>query len=421
MRVVRLSYAVPLDGVTIDRFSVLVCPIEGVFEAGVAYLRELAVVQGQASGTVYDVAGILAAWVNWLAGKRTAWDRASPAQFIIWAKGDETAGRCGPARQRRRADVVFRFYEYVDRRLGAGWAVRDFVAELSKPIDASYGLEKLPVRRTHRLGFGRGKGRSSGLRPTPNDEEVTAVLNALLGDGSSVTAVRNWLMAQTAASTGLRREGLAQLTVQRLDEALRKAGLMQPTQSIADVGQAARVEIRRNLIRLEEAGGQNIILEKIREKGKLRAVSFPIALVRQLLDFVWVDRANQIRIGAAGASTSKSKGALWISSKTGRALTTGAVSDIIADGFRAAKVAGSPHRLRAAYCVALFRRLIREATESGGTMHHAETLLQRVAEHMGHANPESLRPYLHTAQLEELMSQNTTTRATSSSDFEGRS
>lgn len=411
MRVLRLSRALALDGVTVDRFSILVCPIEGVFEAGVAYLQDLAVVQGQASGTVYDVAGILAAWLNWLAAKRTTWDSPSAAQFIIWAKGDEAIERYGPGRQRRRADVVFSFYEYVDRRLGAGWAVRDFVAELSKPIDASYGLEKLPVRRAHRLGFGRGKGRSSGLRPTPNDEEVAAVLNALLGDGSTIMAVRNWLMAQTAASTGLRREGLAQLTVQRLDAALRKAGLMQPTQSAADAGQGARVEIRRNLMRLEEAGGQNVIFEGIREKGRVRAVAFPIALVRQLLDFIWVDRANQIRAGAAGASTSKSQGALWISSKTGRALTIGAVSDIIADGFRAAKVAGSPHRLRAAYCVALFRRLIREAAENGATMHHAETLLQRVAEHMGHANPETLRPYLHTAQLEELMSQGTMTRA----------
>ena len=404
MRVVRLSHPLTLDGITLDRFSVLVCPSEGVFEIGVAYLRELAVVRGLASGSVYDVAGILAAWINWLSTKRTRWDGLTASQFITWAKGDAAQARLLLDRRRRRADVVFAFYEYIDRRIGVSRAVADFVDELSEPLDPSWEAGGLPVRRKLRLGFGRAAGRTPGLRPTPSDEDVRAVLDALLGDGASTLAIRNWLMAQTAAATGLRREGLAQLTVQLLDDGLHKAAVMPRTQSVADRDSVSRVEIRRNLTRLEERGGRNIILDGLREKGRVRCVAFPIELFRQLLDFVWVDRVAQLRAGKAGASFAKSKGALWISSKTGRALTIGAVSDIIATGFRAAKVAGSPHRLRAAYCVALFRRLIREASENGGTMYHAETLLQRVAEHMGHARPETLRPYLHTAQLEELMS-----------------
>ena len=410
MRCVRLGVPIVIDGVSLTRFPVVISDVDGVFSPAVQHLRELGVNMSMAPGSLYDIAGILCAWINWLDGRGRRWDAPTVGLFVEWSKGDEVRDRIASLRQRRRAQVIYAFYEHMDRCDPANFEVEKFVLALTAPIDPNQLAKRRPIRRVLRLKFGRSRPRRAGLRPTPNNEDVEAILEALLGDGSSFLAIRNWLLARTASQTGLRREGLAGLSIQILDRSLQTVGVLDRAGSVVDQRSEGRADIRRRLISLEARGAQNIVFEGVREKSKIRSVSVPIELLRQLLDFIWVDRARHIQGGKAGASRAKSAGAIWISAKTGRALSASAISDIIARGFKAAAVAGSPHRLRAAYAVALFRRLIREAFENGAMSHHAETLLERVAQHLGHERPETLRPYLHTAQLEDLIV-NTTARA----------
>lgn len=414
MRCIRSDTPITIDGVSLERFPILVSDVDGVFSPGVQYLRELGVNLGMAPGSLYDIAGILCAWTNWLAVRDHRWDAPTVGLFVEWSKGDQVRQRLASARQRRRAQVVYGFYEHLDRCDLANFEVGNFVLALTAPIDPHQLGKRQPVRRVLRLKFGRTRPRRAGLRPTPNDEEVGAILEALLSDGGSFLAIRNWLLARTASQTGLRREGLAGLDISTLDRSLQTVGILQSTSSVVDQRAQGRANIRHQLLLLEERGARNLVFDGIQEKGKIRSVAMPIELVRQLLDFIWVDRAKHVHSGRAGASRARSAGAIWISAKTGRALGAGAISDIIAHGFRAAEVAGSPHRLRAAYAVALFRRLIREAYDNGGMVHHAETLLERVAQHLGHERPETLRPYLHTAQLEDLVVDRTARRRQSS-------
>lgn len=404
MRVVRLDDDFGIDAISIPRFPVILDEETGVFLPAVSYLRELGVMQACAPGTLYDAAGIICGWINWSTQQRGVWDKPEVTRFVEWCRGGGAIEKISIARLRRRASVVFAFYEYLDRTAPRNGAIAQFVLELAVPIEASMLVQGRALRRTLRLKFPRAPVRIAGFRPTPNGEEIDQVLDSLLGEGSSYTAVRNWLLARVAVETGMRREGIAQMRITHLDEALLRARVLGPSQSLADmIGFAeSRAAVRRRLDLLEEAAAQNVIVEKVREKGRVRDVAFPIGLVRQLTEYIWAERATYVKGGRAGTTVSRAAAALWLSNKSGQALKLGSISDIVAAGFRAAQVAGSVHRLRAAYCVALFRKLILEAHENGATKYHATMLLERVAQHMGHKDPETLRPYLHTAELEML-------------------
>lgn len=401
MRIVRADAAFRLSAEGRPGFPLLVSERGGLFAPGHLYLCELATFGALATSSLQDVAYVLCAWLNHLEGEDLVWDQPSTT-FIRWAKMSDEAGRLTVERRRRRARVVFDFYDYAFRNGYQASTIATFLEEFSEPISAE-ALLSPRVRRTLRLRFGRSPARVGGMRPTPSDEAVDRIGAALLGSGDGYSEVRNWLLVRTTYETNLRTQGLAQLSLPLIDDMLFKQGVIRKSESVGDLRAADRARVRSRIASLADDGLGAFVSAPVFEKGKKRRVVFPLGLVVQLLDFVWAERAEFLRQRRAGTSRARAGHALWLSSKTGLALTRGAIADILKEGFRRADVAGSGHRIRAASAVRQLREMVRSARANGAGRFDAELLLIRLAERMGHEDPETLRPYLNSVLLEDLI------------------
>ena len=94
---------------------------------------------------------------------------------------------------------------------------------------------------------------------------------------------------------------------------------------------------------------------------------------------------------------------VWLSTKTGRALSAVAIGDIVKRAFLAIGVKGSGHRLRAFYACQLVLRLYNEARSDHGAAWDASQVLLLEAEVLGHNRPETLRPYLNRVLRQEAI------------------
>lgn len=381
-------------------FPIIIGAEAGVFEPGQHFLRELFLYRDLSIGTLKDAAGIICLWLRWIHQQGGDWVQPRADDFIDWVRRDADALQLTPARLQRRAEVIFSFYEHLDRNSRGTAAIAHFVGELAAPLQADSKTGRLKVKRTLRLSF---KGVASRhMRPTPSAEEVRKIGQTLLRDGVGYEPVRNWLLVETAYETNLRMQGLAQLSLDHLSQLLRSRGIISSNEDveISSPTSEYRSRLRSSLDRLEGSGLSALIVHGIQEKRRVRSVRFPIFLIRQILDYAWGERAQFVKlVEQRGGSADNS---LWLSWKTGLALRRGSIGDVLADGFKAAGVPGSGHRLRAAHCVRMFRWMLRMARERGATKFDTETLLERGAELMGQSDPRSLRPYLTAVTLEDL-------------------
>jgi integrase len=403
-RLLKASDKFELGDIPAPGFPIVMSAEGQVSEEAHRFLRELKVMGARSTGTLSDIAGILCTWFNFLSERGVVWDQAGSGDFIAWAKVQGPARPLGTARQSRRANVVFDFYEFLDRCGFGGEAVGYLVRELAAPIDPHVFQEGMPVVRRLRMVFDRPSQRQRAMRPTPNAEQAEAVFQSLLGDGDKYNSIRNWLIAQVALETNLRVQGLSSLNVHHIDTMLIAKGIVLKGETIEHLRDPSRrVQIRSAISSLERNMYRNLSCHGIREKGKIRSVEFPTFLIRKLLEYVWEEREVQICSGPSRAKRSQAAGALWLSTKTGRALARGSIADILKQGFVDAGVGGSGHRLRAAHAVRLLRRFVSEARINGGNRPDSEAILDRVADRMGQSDPSSLRPYLNAVMLEDLL------------------
>lgn len=403
-RLLKASDKFEIGEVPASGFPIVITSEGEVSEEAHRFLRELKVMGARATGTLADIAGIICAWFNFLNERSVEWNQADSGDFIAWAKAQGLARPLGTARQSRRANIVFDFYEFLDRCGFGSEAIGYLVRELAAPIDPHVFKEGMPVVRRLRMAFDRPSQRQRAMRPTPNPEQTEAVFQRLLGDGEKYTSIRNWLLGQVALETNLRVQGLSSLNIDHIDKMLISRGILPKSETIERLNDPGRrIEIRSRLSFLESKGYRNLSCHGVREKGKIRSVEFPTFLIRQLLEYVWEEREVQICSGPFPAKRSHAAGALWLSTKTGRALARGSIADILKQGFIDAGVGGSGHRLRAAHAVRLLRRFVSEARSNGGNRLDSEAILDRVADRMGQSDPSSLRPYLNAVMLEDLL------------------
>ena len=383
-------------------FPLLVTPIGGLFCPAHLYLCELAVFRALATGSLHGVAYVLCGWLRHLEAQGLCWDDPSPA-FLAWAKSSDDAKRLTVARRQWRAHVVFDFYEHAFRNGHETVSIGAFLDAFSAPVPAEALVSGVRVRRRLRVKFGRSPARVGGLRPTPSEAAVDRIAEALLGDGEDYQQIRNWMLVRTAYETNLRTQGLAQLTVSLLDEMLFRRGVIGSSAGLADLPPQGRAEARARLSMLEERGLTAFISAPLYEKGKHRRVRFPVVLMRQLMDYVWAERALFLDQRCGGAVKARAGGALWLSNKTGEALRRGTIADLLKRGFSEAGEPGSGHRIRAASAIRLLRNTVRRARTNQAGRFDAELILTRVAEEMGHESPATLRPYLNAVLLEDLL------------------
>jgi hypothetical protein len=98
----------------------------------------------------------------------------------------------------------------------------------------------------------------------------------------------------------------------------------------------------------------------------------------------------------------KAPAVVFLSEKTGQALTLGAITNLIGEAFKKAGVRGSGHRMRARFLTNLVQHYYDEAFSKHGNSISFDIVLLKAAEAAGHASPESLRPYLNLVRKRRL-------------------
>lgn len=385
-----IKFKIPQEWRIKDRFShtTIIDQNFGVFEPASVYLRELLFYRSLSAGTLYDVAGIICKWVNYVDSQAKSWDEATSWDLLGWVKQTGTAGEVDSNRRTRIYGVIFRWLRFLAGRQIGGDRVRLLAASLS---DDPINVSQISTESRFKVGLG-----SKIYEPTyiPSDEEASRVLEELAGDGDTFLRERNWLIAKTLESTGLRAMGVTAMSCETVAQLLRSRGVIstQPIESLA-LDQQGRARVRKGLNDLRRQGVEKLYVQ-ITEKGqRTRFVGFPISLISMILDYIWGARHAFARSRVCGQS-------LWLSHKTGLGLTTGTIKDFIKKGFLDAKVSqGSAHSFRGLYLTRTAETLVADAIEKFGVNFDSSAILLILAEIAGHKDPKTLKPYIKQARI----------------------
>jgi hypothetical protein len=393
-RIVRASGNFMLQGHSLPRFPLVLAPNGALIEPIFDYLRAQAVQRHLALGSIEDEAYILCAWWDFVL-KQAPVDSVNVDTVISWTGTELERLRLGKvgAKTRRRLsrclDVIGRFHRYLlqDHSYAHGhevWRATNYIARL----DAG-----LSDPAASKVTFGYSAKVKNGGRPTPSDADVDQVLDALSSPEHPYLAARNWLIARWMRDVGLRRAGVASLTIERLRTALYAEGILDRHEHFTRAGTTlkSRVEVRAAIERFRQSG-RTFVVAEITEKGpKTREIKVPFQLLHHTLDFMWSDRAR------VTPSNSILRGSLWMSLKTKRGLTPKAVGDILKQAFVSTNVRGSGHRLRACFAEEVVFRLYALAKENADILFDDHQILIDAAEELGHSDWRSLRYYLNRA------------------------
>lgn len=388
-----------LDGGDLEQFPVLTDGAGRACEPVVAYLLERQLRQNCSKGTIAGEAYVLKAWWTFLENAGLDWRAATDDDVQAWARRQE--GRLSTRRNQDRLDVLARFYQYARTTMRL-YAVGLSLDPARRGVDTLVEPEELVSVTARGRAFRRFKtrfrystipGRVRGSRPTPSTEQVSKVLDALADSDCPYMAARDYLMGRWMADAGLRRQGVAGLTLDSLEGALASEG-QRLAGKLASLRNDARERsaLLKFLHGLEQSGRANVLVS-VHEKGKNRFSPVPIPLFLATLEYVWDQRASMVAVLRKRGK--RSSDGLWLSKASGRALSFGAVSDYVKGGFRRAGVSGSGHRLRARFAQDRVKRQYLLTRARLGTVWQPEEVLLPVADELGHADLSSLRHYLN--------------------------
>lgn len=393
-RIIRASEHFTIDRHRLPSFPLVVDGDGALIEPLFDFLRAEAVQRHLTVGTLVDEAYALGPWWDFAHAGNS--DSLITVDLVVRWTGDELEKlRLGSKTSKtirrisRCLDVITRFHEHLLRGWDyspgdQAWRASRYLARLDP---------RLADRDFSRVTFSYSAKAKGGGRPTPSEDEVELVLNKLADTSNSYIAARDWLMARWMRDVGLRRAGVASLTVEALRVSLAEEGVLSKQEFLTRQGTTlrSRGEVRVAIERLR-ATGRTFVAGRITEKGnKTREIKIPFPLLHQTLDFIWSERA-----GVAGSSK-LIHGDLWLSLKTGRGLKPTTVGDIMKFAFVEAGVRGSGHRLRACFAEEVVFRLYSLAKDSGGVLFDENQVLIDTAEELGHSDWRSLRSYLNRA------------------------
>ena len=385
----------PLPGfpLVVDRDGGLIEPIDH-------YLKARVLEQGASVGSATDEAHILREWWGYCHHRDRRTELVTLGFVSSWANAElelarKTNGsrRRGEPRVRRSLQVIQAFLQHC--------ASRDDLAV--QPSARSLSTTRIYIGRVDQrwsdpashIAGGRSPQRTGPGRPTPTPAQVEQVLEEL-ASRSDYFGVRDYLSARWMSEVGLRRSGVASLTISSLAASLRSSGLRPDLcDSLGRLDSEARLHVRRFLVSLSTGGTEHIEV-LVREKSRPEAPALaPLPLVEGTLDYVWNERRTFIeRYDVADRE------ALWISQKTKKAISAKAIADGIKQAFELQGVEGSAQRLRASFAEFVMWEafVMARQRDPEGLFIRDDDILELVAQRLRHRGTRSLRHYLNRAK-----------------------
>lgn len=363
------------------------------------YLRHLAVDRNLRSTSLKTYAEQLLHFWTYIGG--LPFDSVTDRTLVAW-KNTQKLARIKDKTLALRFTVVFDFFVWAQMNAH----VQDMIKIPGVNDDVAFTpLLSSDIASQPRQGWRRSKrGIVSSVRPrlvdderqpTPNREEISKLYIAADQSSNRPLVERNHLLLSWYVRVGLRRVEWASLTVDQIPD-------------------------WKEIYRLQERCHSFELRLKFTKGGKVRHVAVLPDLLEATREYIEGTRAALV----ARFKTKCKQGEyqepreIFLSNKTGERLNLTAISNILTSLFDSAKVDGHGHRLRASNLTQLVEAKIQEEEARRAAFSDSrlpldtDRILREVAERAGHANIDSLRPYVTGAQkriIREIWSKDPTT------------
>ena len=224
----------------------------------------------------------------------------------------------------------------------------------------------------------------SSIQATPNAEDLTKIYIAADRGENLGLITRNHLLIDWYSQVGVRRHEWCLLTV-------------------------GQIPSWDEIFALQQRNEAHELLLFKTKGGRVRHVGVLPELLEKTQEYIDGPRAAIVaRFKTTKKVAYKEPAEVFLSEKTGQPLTLTAITNMLTAWFKTACVPGHGHRLRATYLTNLFEAEL--AAEEARIAAHPgtkacidyELILRKVAERAGHADIESLRPYLTLARKRRL-------------------
>lgn len=319
--------------------------------------------------------------------KRTA-DRNVDNDFLLaW---QENMAKAGKASLRRRDECISTVHDFFKWLQAQGYLHNHVrVCEVGEHPDLPVGYI-FPIESKLAKVRGRGGGlyskwisnllggadhSSYGRRHTPTSEEIIRLGDHVASHGTYGS--RNKLLMDVALLSGARISEIVQLKVKHippLDEVFDKL--------------------------YTEDGEQTLDVPVKRKKRGMGLLRLPPELVIRLAEYIECDPDRAKIVARFSPGAARKEQAIFLSEKTGKALTTDSITRIFGSAFAEVVVLNANiHRLRARYITEIIENCIDDHAARGievdPTSTWTQTILIMATNLMGHSSPQSLEPYLN--------------------------
>ncbi len=355
-------------------------------------------------------------WFAYLGERGVPWNQADDLKLHQWRQHELENG-VSPEQVETKLKRVFHFYHHIPDAMVCqpdGTVMPEFVGEnrREEPPRFPISTKEVKTKSGHWLTVWSGSKPIKQVKPNlvvlVNDDR-DLVLSELrspskrkkdLGDiDSIIRCERDWGMGRTMAGAGLRAHEVPALSLLDLTEAMKReqlfrglgrarAATLRSVAELADEPEAQKV-VLKGLKHFTEKRKRLYVGVRVVGKGnKERRAGFTVDLLYDLLTVVvWGGRSVLINRWQAADPDYVPEDTLFLSFKTGKALTEGAVSDIMLKAFIDANVSGSGHDLRKNYATNMAAKILTRNLQLFGYFTHAvlNTVLSEVADALGHA------------------------------------
>lgn len=371
-----------INGRSWPNIPALVWP-EGIDEAASDWFRFLVVTSGISPSSAKEYAKTLRPFLRFCRERRRKWQSVDDDFIITWREHLKSREKVGIDRINASLKAIFAFYRWAEETKILRFHVGIYMeGELpgamenpSFPITAKRVFSKGKNGRTYEGWITpltlSGSRQNSPTRHTPTEDEIRRLHEVAI---EREHGERDSLMFSWAEEAGPRRSEFMRLCKSHL-----------PTVSeLAD------------LIERDEPW----VVSVERKGGKVKPLNVMPELLIRTLDYISFDRreiVDRCRDSIVGYCEPDE---VFLSGKTGMPLHLDSVTSIGRRSFRKAGIErASIHRLRARFAVRTIETLVDavfgEDSKIGADSSWVETILIKAAEMMGHASPQSLRPYLN--------------------------
>ncbi|RST87602.1 hypothetical protein EJC49_04435 [Aquibium carbonis] len=414
-----------------------------------AYFFELQAKQGLSPGSMRDVAYVIIDWFRFLDRRGCRWDAPKDELLFDWKTGMENSvkmvrtvrGGMEEVRQEtafsrrrimRRVWVVWNYYFLLQNRL-------ELVCDLMEDPDKGktgpgYPLmvRVVPVMNAHGrvvdariippVGYGTVPKRKRKKRPTPDDEQIEEVMQKVqegaTGTKGAYASACHYLAASFMARCGLRRQGVALVTILDLEKALLDLGVNHATIFGSEADPATRSMASRKRIDIlaivDDPVSQAAVrsaLEGAKQKkhrkygffevteksGPPNLARIPIDFIWECLLFIWDARAQFAADFVARKAGRATSNHLLLSMKTGQGFSEKSIGNLVKTAFNDAGVEGSGHRLRARFAERVSEDGYAKERARNGPLGDFRAVELEVKEALRQERVESQAPYIHAA------------------------